>query len=343
MVQIHPPRPLAINPRTYRRQSNKLPPGKSASRQTSLSSQRAPQRQPQTSAHIDEIQTEHAQERIEQGTYNLGWLTASPYRWKSARHYLRGERPGHTLQPTALVNEAYLRLVSDQARNWRSRAHFVAVTAGIMRRILIDHARRRQALKRGTQLAPIEISDEREGLSAKGAEELIALDAALNCLEVLNPRHRQVVQLVLQTAKALAAAHAHGIIHCDIKPENILVRSDGYVKVLDFGVARQIGRDAAPARSGNRGKGGNRSSSYRAADQRRAGTVDDSDLDRSGSCLDRRYRSLCERSGKTLDSQLRSLRDSHTPTPGVWLTNMVIPRATYGRPHQLYKRQHPLV
>ncbi|HKE27725.1 MAG TPA: ECF-type sigma factor, partial [Bryobacteraceae bacterium] len=66
-----------------------------------------------------------------------------------ARHYLSGERPGHTLQPTALVNEAYLRLVSDQARNWRSRAHFVGVTAGIMRRILIDHARRRQALKRG--------------------------------------------------------------------------------------------------------------------------------------------------------------------------------------------------
>jgi len=111
-----------------------------------------------------------------------------------ARHYLRGERPGHTLQPTALVNEAYLRLVSDQARSWRNRAHFVGVTAGIMRRILIDHARRRQALKRGTQLAPIEFSDD-EGLSAKEAEELIALDAALNRLEVLNPRHRQVVEL----------------------------------------------------------------------------------------------------------------------------------------------------
>ena len=127
-----------------------------------------------------------------------------------ARHYLRGERPGHTLQPTALVNEAYLRLVSDQSRNWQNRAHFVAVTAGIMRRILIDHARKRQALKRDAQLAPIEISDEREGLSAKETEELIALDAALNRLEVLNPRHRQIVELryfgglsVEETAEAL--------------------------------------------------------------------------------------------------------------------------------------------
>ena len=127
-----------------------------------------------------------------------------------ARHYLSGERPGHTLQPTALVNEAYLRLVTDQARNWRSRAHFVGVTAGIMRRILIDHARRRQALRRGSQVAPTDISDEREGLSAEAAEELIALDAALNRLEVVNPRHRQVVELryfgglsVEETAEAL--------------------------------------------------------------------------------------------------------------------------------------------
>lgn len=130
-----------------------------------------------------------------------------------ARHYLRGERAGHTLQPTALVNEAYLRLVSDQARDWRSRAHFVGVTAGIMRRILIDHARRRKTLKRGTQLTPIEIPDEREGLSAKEAEELIALDAALNRLEALNPRHRQVVELryfgglsVEETAEALSVS-----------------------------------------------------------------------------------------------------------------------------------------
>jgi RNA polymerase sigma factor (TIGR02999 family) len=79
-----------------------------------------------------------------------------------------------------------------------------------MRRILIDHARKRQALKRGAQLAPIEISDERDGLSAEEAEELIALDTALNRLEELNPRHRQVVELryfgglsVEETAEAL--------------------------------------------------------------------------------------------------------------------------------------------
>ena len=66
-----------------------------------------------------------------------------------ARLQLRDERPGHTLQPTALVNEAYLRLVSDQARDWQNRAHFIGVSVSVMRRILIDHARRKRAIKRG--------------------------------------------------------------------------------------------------------------------------------------------------------------------------------------------------
>src|SRR6202023_3870331 len=66
-----------------------------------------------------------------------------------ARLQLRNERPGHTLQPTALVNEAYLRLVGDQARDWQNRAHFIGVSVSVMRRILIDHARRKNALKRG--------------------------------------------------------------------------------------------------------------------------------------------------------------------------------------------------
>ena len=112
-----------------------------------------------------------------------------------ARHYLRAERPGHTLQPTALVNEAYLRLVSEQARDWQNRAHFVGVTAGIMRRILIDHARKRQTLKRGAHAEVIEVSEERNGLSFKQADEMVALDEALDRLEKVNPRHRQVVEL----------------------------------------------------------------------------------------------------------------------------------------------------
>ena len=68
-----------------------------------------------------------------------------------AAHHMQGERAGHTLQPTALVNEAFLKLAGDQARDWRNRAHFIGVTAGIMRRILIDHARRKQAIKRGDE------------------------------------------------------------------------------------------------------------------------------------------------------------------------------------------------
>lgn len=113
-----------------------------------------------------------------------------------ARYYLSTERPGHTLQPTALVNEAYLRLAGDQARDWRDRAHFVGVTAGIMRRILIDHARRKQALKRRAEREAIEVCEEMDaGLSSEQAEELILLDRALENLEKVNPRHHQVVEL----------------------------------------------------------------------------------------------------------------------------------------------------
>ena len=112
-----------------------------------------------------------------------------------ARHYLKGERPGHTLQPTALVNEAYLRLVGDQARDWKNRAHFIGVTASIMRRILIDYARRRQALKRGAAAQRLERREGPNALSGEQADELIALSVALDRLEKMNPRQRQVVEL----------------------------------------------------------------------------------------------------------------------------------------------------
>jgi RNA polymerase sigma-70 factor, ECF subfamily len=112
-----------------------------------------------------------------------------------ARLQLRRERPGHTLQPTALVNEAYLRLVNDQARDWQNRAHFIGVSASVMRRILIDHARRKQALKRGAGEQLVAQAEDCAGLSFEQAEELIALNIALDRLEEMNPRQRQVVEL----------------------------------------------------------------------------------------------------------------------------------------------------
>jgi RNA polymerase sigma factor (TIGR02999 family) len=110
-----------------------------------------------------------------------------------ARLQLRNERPGHTLQPTALVNEAYLRLVGDQARDWQNRAHFIGVSVSVMRRILIDHARRKRALKRGFEdQADVE---DYAGLSYEQADELMALNIALDQLEKMSSRQRQVVEL----------------------------------------------------------------------------------------------------------------------------------------------------
>ena len=112
-----------------------------------------------------------------------------------ARLQLRMERPGHTLQPTALVNEAYLRLVTDQAREWQNRAHFIGVSVSVMRRILIDYARRKRAVKRdGGEQIMIDSLD-CASLSYEQADELIALDLALNRLETMSPRQRRLVEL----------------------------------------------------------------------------------------------------------------------------------------------------
>jgi RNA polymerase sigma-70 factor, ECF subfamily len=103
-----------------------------------------------------------------------------------ARHYLRAEREGHTLQPTALVNEAYLRLVGSQARDWQNRAHFVGVAASLMRRILVDHARRRRAERRGGDPELVPFGDDVPSLLPQQADEVLALDAALEELGRLN-------------------------------------------------------------------------------------------------------------------------------------------------------------
>ena len=116
---------------------------------------------------------------------------------KLARLQLRNERSDHTLQPTELVNEAYIRLVSGQARDWQSRAHFIGVSASVMRRILVDYARRKRALKRsGAIRSAVDMKTEPGvALSDQQAEEVLTLHMALDRLEEMSPRQRRVVEL----------------------------------------------------------------------------------------------------------------------------------------------------
>lgn len=111
-----------------------------------------------------------------------------------ARGYMRGERRGHTLQTTALVNEAYLRLVEQRHVRWQNRAHFLAVAAQLMRRILVDHARRRQYQKRGGGAIQVTLA-EAEALPQERAPDLVALDEALAALAEIDPRRARVVEL----------------------------------------------------------------------------------------------------------------------------------------------------
>jgi RNA polymerase sigma factor (TIGR02999 family) len=111
-----------------------------------------------------------------------------------ARQKMAGERPGQTLQATALVNEAYLRLMDVKRVKWQDRAHFYAIAARVMRQILVDQARRRRALKRGEDPDLLQI-EEAHVISAGPSYDLLALDDALNALEALDPRKARVVEL----------------------------------------------------------------------------------------------------------------------------------------------------
>ncbi len=110
-----------------------------------------------------------------------------------ASHYMRGERPGHSLQATALVNEAYMRLVDYKGMQWQNRAHFFAVSAQLMRRILVDHARRHN-MKRGGGVQHVSL-DETAIVGGDRAADLVALDDALDALARLDSRKVQVVEL----------------------------------------------------------------------------------------------------------------------------------------------------
>jgi RNA polymerase sigma-70 factor, ECF subfamily len=110
-----------------------------------------------------------------------------------ARAYLRRERAGHSLQITALVNEAYLRLVDYKRMQWQNRAHFFAVSAQLMRRILVEHARRHN-LKRGGEVQHVSLEAAAE-VGGGQAEDLVALDDAMKALERLDHRKAQVVEM----------------------------------------------------------------------------------------------------------------------------------------------------
>ena len=113
---------------------------------------------------------------------------------RMADHYLRLESPGHTLQPTALVHEAYLRLIDQTQVSWQNRAHFFGVAAQMMRRILVDHARTKQREKRGGAARKLSLEDVVE-VSKGRAADLVALDSALEGLAAIDQRKSRVVEL----------------------------------------------------------------------------------------------------------------------------------------------------
>jgi RNA polymerase sigma-70 factor (ECF subfamily) len=125
----------------------------------------------------------------------LDSLTPIVYRElrRLARHYMRGERSGHSLQTTALVNEAYLRLVDYKRMQWQNRAHFFAVSAQLMRRILVEHARRHN-VKRGGGVQHVSL-EEAAVVGGHRSTNLMALDDAMNSLGRLDARKAQVVEM----------------------------------------------------------------------------------------------------------------------------------------------------
>ena len=113
-----------------------------------------------------------------------------------AASYLRRERPGQTLQATALVNEAYIRLIGEKAHNWQNRTHFLAIAALSMRQILVQRARTRKAVKRGGDPQRITLDEQLLPASPqKGEVDVLALDTALEKLAALNERQAKIVEL----------------------------------------------------------------------------------------------------------------------------------------------------
>jgi RNA polymerase sigma factor (TIGR02999 family) len=132
-----------------------------------------------------------------------------------AKHYLRSERKDHTLQPTALVNEAYLRLVDQRNPNWKNRAQFYGIAAQLMRRILVDHARLRKADKRGGSKQQRVSLSNATGLETGPDFDVLALHEALEELAVFDPQQARIVELkffgglsIEEVAEVVGVGHA---------------------------------------------------------------------------------------------------------------------------------------
>jgi RNA polymerase sigma-70 factor, ECF subfamily len=131
---------------------------------------------------------------------------------------MRGERPDHTLQATALVNEAYLRLIDVKKMQWQDRAHFLAMAAKMMRRILVDSARARAAHKRGGGAAKVSITDAVDELSNDQGLDMMRLDDALKALADKDPRKSRVVEL--RFFGGLSVEESAAVL--DISPETVM-------------------------------------------------------------------------------------------------------------------------
>ena len=134
-----------------------------------------------------------------------------------AQRYMAQERPGQTLQATALVHEAYLRLVGVKKLNWQNRAQFFGVSAQFMRRILVDRARSRRSLKRGGDAQPVSF-DEALVLSPEPGQDLVALDDALKTLATMDPRRSRVVEL--RFFGGLTVEETAEVLH--VSPETVM-------------------------------------------------------------------------------------------------------------------------
>lgn len=136
-----------------------------------------------------------------------------------ARVYMKGERSDHTLQPTAVVHEAFMRLVDVDRIDWRGKTHFLAVAATEMRRVLVDHVRSGKALKRGADRTKVVLTEE-VGFNESATHEFLALDDALDALTEVSPRQGRVAEMRLFAGSTMREiAHSIGVSERTVKED----------------------------------------------------------------------------------------------------------------------------